>query len=298
MHTYKPTLAIGMPAHNEERVIARALRQLFAQTANNYELAQVLVYSDGSTDSTVQIVKEDFPQVEVHDFKENEGKQRRLNQMLDTITTDIFVLVDADMKFHHNSVLDEMVSKFEGKHTGVVCAYLRAAKPKTIFGRVAYFGYKVWDRARTSLGERGIRYYSEGGLIAFSQEFSQVFRLPEDGSIGDDSYCFYFAIKNGFDVVVSKKAEVHFDIADNYADYVRQMRRFLADHQAIRDSFGWELINRYEVITPSLLIRSYLLEAVRSPFAAAAYICLQLSVKLHMPFYKGRAGWRHIRRVG
>ncbi|MBO8852354.1 glycosyltransferase family 2 protein, partial [Staphylococcus aureus] len=82
------------PTYNEEENIRECLRTIFDQSINNYE---VIVVDDGSTDKTVDIIKE-FKNVKV--FSENhKGAGAARNLGAKKANGDIFVFVDADMSF-------------------------------------------------------------------------------------------------------------------------------------------------------------------------------------------------------
>jgi len=53
----KKTLAIGIPAHNEEANIGFLIKALLEQESRLYVLTEIIVASDASTDKTVELVK-------------------------------------------------------------------------------------------------------------------------------------------------------------------------------------------------------------------------------------------------
>lgn len=76
----KLRLAIIIPAYNEERRLPRTLTRLreAAQRPDfPWELAKVIVVNDGSKDATSRLVLEEkalFPELELVEFRENQGK--------------------------------------------------------------------------------------------------------------------------------------------------------------------------------------------------------------------------------
>jgi len=59
----KPLVSIHVPVYNEEKRIRKALCSIVSQTYKNIE---VLVFDNGSTDKTVDIVKNEFPDFKVY----------------------------------------------------------------------------------------------------------------------------------------------------------------------------------------------------------------------------------------
>ncbi len=293
----KPSLTVAIPAYNEEKNIVRLLSALVNQTAKNYKLDSISVYSDGSSDNTVALVKTNFPNVFVYNFRKNLGKNRRVNQMMKNNKSDILVQVDADIEILDNRVLDRLVCAFDDNpRIGLVCAYHKALEPRTLFGRLSYFGFLVWDEARSRLGEKGIRYYCEGGMRAFSRSFTKVFRLPLDRHVGEDSYSFYFAVANGFVVVAAEKAVVYIKLADNVHDYVHQMKRFLKDPQMVRETFDKNLEAKYEIMSSGIKFKALLNQLAKDPISGVGYFILQSATKLMAINYSPEKKWQPIER--
>ncbi len=96
-----PGCTILIPAHNEDKVIARTLDAMLAQ---NYpaDRMKVLVINDGSTDLTQQIVEgyaRRDERVEIFTVPPGEGgrgKSRALNLALQHVRTEVVAIYDAD----------------------------------------------------------------------------------------------------------------------------------------------------------------------------------------------------------
>lgn len=292
----KLTISVGIPAYNEERTIGRALDSLLSQNKKLYTLQSIRVFSDGSSDNTGGIANKYHKKVEVKNFRKNLGKLARVNQLLKENTADVLVLMDADIIIESRSTLDNLIKPFLHSNPGVVFANHKAKSPSSFVGKISYFGYSVWDRAKTKLGSKGIRYYAEGGMVAFSKDFAEVYRLPTTLSTGDDSYLFYKAISLGYVVKVAKSACVYLDLAEGLNDYIRQMKRFLKDSHIIEHQFDEELINKYETMTTILKTKILCKEIVKKPFIGLSYVILQGYTKFLVPFANDANGWKPIER--
>ncbi len=293
----KPSVTIVIPAYNEEKSIYKVLKSLTSQKDSNYYLSDIIVYSDGSTDETVSIIKRNFPRVIVYDYKNNLGKNKRINQIMKRNKSDIVVQVDDDIIVKSNQVVTSLINPIiKNDKVGISCAYHVALPQTTLAGKVAYFGFRFWDKARMMIGRQAIRYYCEGGMRAFSKSFCQVFRLPEDRAVSEDTYSFYFAVQNGYRVEVAKKAKVYMDIPHSFFDYIRQMKRFFTATDNLENKFDTDLINKYEVIKGTLKIKAFLYEFAKTPILGAMYALLQVTIKLQMPFYKSEVKWTPIAR--
>ena len=103
-------LSVIIPAYNEEKRITKTLlsvEEYLKRQPYNYE---ILVVSDGSTDSTIEVVsrlKEQISSLRIIDNKKNHGKGFVVRQGMLAAGGDIRLFMDAD-----NSTNIDQVSKF------------------------------------------------------------------------------------------------------------------------------------------------------------------------------------------
>lgn len=94
----QPLVTIGLPVYNGARTVADAIRSVLAQTYQRWEL---IVINDGSTDSTIEIVKQfNDPRIIVHDSSDNLGLPARLNQIAEFARGEFVARLDADDLLH------------------------------------------------------------------------------------------------------------------------------------------------------------------------------------------------------
>src|SRR2546430_14198585 len=97
--SYKPNVAVLIPAYNEEKVIERTVR---AALNSDYRNLRVIVIDDGSKDRTLQVARDAFAAEEAYGkviilTKANSGKADALNYGIEHIgDAEIFVGIDAD----------------------------------------------------------------------------------------------------------------------------------------------------------------------------------------------------------
>jgi cellulose synthase/poly-beta-1,6-N-acetylglucosamine synthase-like glycosyltransferase/peptidoglycan/xylan/chitin deacetylase (PgdA/CDA1 family) len=95
---YKPSVAVLIPAYNEEKVIVRTVQSVLDSDCPNL---RAIVIDDGSKDQTLEVTRAAF-QKEIAEgrvrvlTKPNSGKAAALNFALDHVTEEIFVGIDAD----------------------------------------------------------------------------------------------------------------------------------------------------------------------------------------------------------
>ncbi|HTW31999.1 MAG TPA: glycosyltransferase [Candidatus Sulfotelmatobacter sp.] len=97
--SYRPKVAVLIPAYNEEKVIVRTVR---AALNSNYPNLRVVVIDDGSRDRTLEVAHESFAREEASGrvlilTKPNSGKADTLNYGIEHIgDAELFVGIDAD----------------------------------------------------------------------------------------------------------------------------------------------------------------------------------------------------------
>jgi glycosyltransferase domain-containing protein len=92
----KPLVSIGMPVHNEERFVRRALNSLLAQ---NYENSELIISDNASTDRTADICKEYTQQdtrVRYYRSDTNTGADSNFRRVLELARGKYFMWAAAD----------------------------------------------------------------------------------------------------------------------------------------------------------------------------------------------------------
>ncbi|MCX6138406.1 MAG: glycosyltransferase [Ignavibacteriales bacterium] len=96
-----PTCSILIPAHDEDKVIARTIEAML-NLRYPKERLRIVVINDGSTDGTKEIIEHYAAQdsrVELYDVPKGEGgkgKSRALNLGIKRVTSDVIAIYDAD----------------------------------------------------------------------------------------------------------------------------------------------------------------------------------------------------------
>jgi cellulose synthase/poly-beta-1,6-N-acetylglucosamine synthase-like glycosyltransferase/peptidoglycan/xylan/chitin deacetylase (PgdA/CDA1 family)/spore germination protein YaaH len=117
--SYSPTVAVIVPAYNEEKVILQTITSLLASDhPPNFE---IVVVDDGSKDETYNRVKEAFsdePRVRLFN-KANGGKPAALNFGVTHTDAEIVIALDADTIFARDTI-SKLVRHFADPQIGAV----------------------------------------------------------------------------------------------------------------------------------------------------------------------------------
>jgi cellulose synthase/poly-beta-1,6-N-acetylglucosamine synthase-like glycosyltransferase/spore germination protein YaaH/peptidoglycan/xylan/chitin deacetylase (PgdA/CDA1 family) len=117
-NNFKPTVAVIVPAYNEEKVVVQTIASLLASDLPDFE---IVVVDDGSTDSTVETVRAAFgdePRVRLF-AKPNGGKPEALNFGVRHTNAEIVVALDADTVFAKDTIR-KMARHFADEKVGAV----------------------------------------------------------------------------------------------------------------------------------------------------------------------------------
>jgi len=115
-------ITVGICAYNEEWVIERSIRSIYAQKLSGVVVKEAIVVSSGSTDGTDRIVEAlsgEFPNLRLIRQEKREGKNSAINCYLDNKTCQIVVMLNADNVFGTEDSLQKLVEPFRDEHVGI-----------------------------------------------------------------------------------------------------------------------------------------------------------------------------------
>jgi cellulose synthase/poly-beta-1,6-N-acetylglucosamine synthase-like glycosyltransferase/spore germination protein YaaH/peptidoglycan/xylan/chitin deacetylase (PgdA/CDA1 family) len=101
--SFRPRVSVLIPAYNEEETIVETVR---AALNSDYPLQEVIVVDDGSTDQTIERLREAFhydPRLQVH-RQPNRGKPAALDLALSKATGQIIITIDADTSIDPDAI--------------------------------------------------------------------------------------------------------------------------------------------------------------------------------------------------
>jgi cellulose synthase/poly-beta-1,6-N-acetylglucosamine synthase-like glycosyltransferase/spore germination protein YaaH/peptidoglycan/xylan/chitin deacetylase (PgdA/CDA1 family) len=131
---FQPSVAVVVPAFNEEKVIVQTVTSLLASDHPTH--FEIVVVDDGSTDRTVERVREAFaaePRVQLL-TKGNGGKAVALNYGVAHTTADIVVALDADTVFARDTI-SKLVRHFCDPAIGAVAGNARVGNRVNLLTR-------------------------------------------------------------------------------------------------------------------------------------------------------------------
>lgn len=303
----EPLVAFVIPAHNEERIIEKKIRNTLRLDYPKDKL-QIVVASDGSTDGTNEIVARYCDQgVRLFEQKDRSGKTALLNRVIPDIEGEIVVLSDASGMANRDAV-KEMVKNFSDPEVGCVCAEYRISereKSDVDTFEQRYLSFEtVLKKSECLLGT------TLGGHGAFYAIRKELFEPLREEMINDDFLIPSHVTLKGFRTVYEEKAVLHDEITTSISDEFRRRVRISVGNwqqcyllrKLLRSGMyavAWGFVSHkvLRMFTPFLLIYigimsvfydTLLYNSVQFAFALLALLAL-CGIMLHQR--KGRMGF-------
>ncbi len=121
MDSSSVTFALLIATKNRCAQLCITLESLLPLMSN--PAVRVVVYDDGSTDGTAQVIQEQFPSVELWRNEKSKGYLYCRNQLLNTIDADYLISLDDDAHFLTENALELIHQTFESQPMAGVLAF-------------------------------------------------------------------------------------------------------------------------------------------------------------------------------
>jgi cellulose synthase/poly-beta-1,6-N-acetylglucosamine synthase-like glycosyltransferase len=193
--------AICVCAYNEERVIDKKIQNLLALRADEPDL-EILVYVDGASDRTAQILRGYEAEIDLHVSPERHGKTFGMNLLAARARADLLIFTDA------NVLMDEECVRvfrryFADPEIGCVCGNLVYTNPGESATASTGSAYWRFEEAVKKLEmESGSVVGADGSLFAIRR----LLHRPPPAHIIDDLYVSLTILCSGHRVVQANDA--------------------------------------------------------------------------------------------
>ena len=271
VEAYKPTVAILIPAYNEEKVIERTVR---AALNSDYPGLHVIVIDDGSTDNTLEVARRAFAREEASGrvrilTKPNSGKADALNFGLEHLRDEeFFVGIDADTVIARNAI-SRMIPHFLNPKVAAVAGNAKVGNRVNLWTRWQALEYITSQNfERRALNVLGAVSVVPGAIGAW-----RVAAVREAGgyhtdTVAEDADLTMALLRNGYRVEYEDLALAYTEAPINANGLMRQRFRWsfgilqsVWKHRGVfarKGTLGW-------VALPNIVIFQILLPLV-SPF--------------------------------
>jgi cellulose synthase/poly-beta-1,6-N-acetylglucosamine synthase-like glycosyltransferase len=246
-----PSVSIVIAAHNEAAALPEKLRNL-AEVDYPPELLEVVVVSDGSTDSTLEILHESsLPRLHVRALGARQGKAVALNAGVEAARGEIVVFTDARQRLAPQAIR-ELVRNFADPSVGCVSGELVLAEEETsgeglgLYWRMEKKIRELESAGGSVVGATGSCYAARRDLLA---------PLPV-GTLLDDVYLPLWIARQGGRVIFEPRARAFDRLADRRWEFRRKVRTLVGNCQLLRLA-PWSMTRsnplRFEFVSHKLM---------------------------------------------
>ena len=268
----KPTVTIGIPAYNEEANIKNLLEALLSQKQESFELLEIIVVSDGSSDDTVKEAQSVHSEIiSIINRQERKGKTESQNEILKIFKGDILVLLDADIIPKNEMFLSNMIKPFlTNGNIGVVSNMGTPLPAQTFFEKIINFSTMMKREMAEAYNNGDNIYMCHGHSLAFPREFAKKIKWPN--SAGEDAYSYLFCKKEGYDFYYQSLAEINYRSPQNLNDHLKQSARFVDSRKEMEKYFDKNFVKSNYHIPFYLSVRVFIKYFFKNPILFALYL--------------------------
>ncbi len=276
--TTKPTVTIGIPAYNEAANIGALLTELLKQREQDYTLEKIIVCSDGSSDATCAIVREFVdPRILLLDNSDRKGKAARQNQMIEHCSSDIFILLDADILFYYSLFINDLIQPLLTDSANFVSGKIMPMVGKGIIERALQVSMDIKSYIYEHFNN-GINVYTcYGPARAFNRKAYSVLHFEQ--VVAEDAYSYFYCITRGMRFAFVPQAQYFVKLPDTTVDHQKQSVRFMKSIAELEMLFGKDFVRKEYAIPFYLYIFGILKSIATSPFYAFVYALLNVQTK-------------------
>jgi len=281
---YRPIpVTLGICAYNEAANIERAVRSVFEQILNGFDLREVIVISSGSTDGTDDIVKKlmkEFCGLKLIRQEKREGKNSAINCFLDNKSTELVAILNADTVFFNERCFQRLLEPFKEDDTGIVGGHpIPMNDKKTVAG---FASHMIWTmHHHVSLVQPKI-----GEIIAFRDIGTRLSVVTS----GDEDTLKMELEKKGYKSIYAPEAKVYNRGPETIRDFVKQRTRVNIGERSLKMEHGFEVPTwDMKMLYPAFInaIKDMGFSPIKLSIATGAEIYSRVKAYLHVKFGKG-----------
>jgi poly-beta-1,6-N-acetyl-D-glucosamine synthase len=181
------SIAIVIPAHNEELVIKATLESVFENKYNNFK---VYIADDGSTDNTKQEVSKYILANPTHKleyvYNVNSGKAEALNNIIrNYVKEDLVMCLDADCLLTEKAI-ERAVIYFDNPEVVSMISNVKIIPGKSIVNFVQRMEYSFGFFFKKGLSVANIEYIVGGAGSVFTREILKEVNYYDSDTITED----------------------------------------------------------------------------------------------------------------
>lgn len=319
----RPYVSIAIPAHNEEKCIAKTMRSVAALEYPKNKL-EIIVINDASTDKTKEIAERakrelNNPNIKIINRKISTGtKAPGMNEALKEARGQYFGCVDADSVVRADA-LKKMLHHFRNPNVGAVISAIQVNDPKNVYEKVQRLEYILGILTRKLMSTIDSLVMTPGVLSLYRTDLLKKVGGFDDKNITEDFEIALRLKEAGYLTELEVGAHTYTNVPNDFRSLWRQrirwFRGFVANNLKYRKmlfnkrytSFGlfqmpfnilsvfvlilsvsiilWGTLSQlYEFILRSIMIKGYFWSSITS-FTSPKDFLLGTDYNIMVPIY-------------
>jgi len=217
-----PSVSIVIPAYNEETSIKDAIKSLLNldYPKDRYE---IIVVDDGSTDKTIDIVKE-FKHVKLITQK-NSGKASALNTALRNCNSELFVCLDADSRVEARALL-ETIGHLSDKKVAAAISAIKIDEPKSFIEKLQWHEYLMSSFLRRLMSRANMLNMTHGVFSVYRREILLKVGGFDENNLTEDYEIAMRLFKHGYTIKMDNGSVGYTKAPKNFKNLTKQRERW------------------------------------------------------------------------
>jgi cellulose synthase/poly-beta-1,6-N-acetylglucosamine synthase-like glycosyltransferase len=224
---YSPSVAVVVPAYNEEKVVVQTIASLLA--CDHPEDFEIIVVDDGSTDATYRRTCDTFindPRVRVF-TKPNGGKPAALNFGVSRTQAEVVVALDADTVFTRDTIA-KLARHFADPRVGAVAGNAKVGNRINILTRWQALEYITSQNLdRRAFDVLNCITVVPGAVGAWRRKLVERAGGFSDSTLAEDADLTMAIRKQGYSIVYEEEAVALTEAPDTVRGFIRQRYRWM-----------------------------------------------------------------------
>lgn len=289
------TVTVIIPARNEAHNLPELLSDICTQQlGRGVKMEKILVYSDGSTDTTVNVVKsmaKTDSRIAIRSFYSSKGKAARLNQAFSNAKTDAVIVLDADIQLPHSKTLQRLLLPIRTKGADLTSATVAALDTNTWVEKMLALSMTAKQRAYAQWKQGNNLYTCHGRVRAFSGALYSNIQFQH--SYNEDSFSYLYCQTHGYSYQFVPETTITYRLPKTLHDHILQSERFFVSTDLLHRSFPESVVQQELALPKKLLFAELIRAAVQQPILMTAYVLVTLYTAIHARLsHDMRANWQ------
>ena len=221
------SIAVLVPAYNEEKTVAKTVHSLLSSTLA--DRLDIIVIDDGSTDRTAEVVRTDFAEEERVRLleKANGGKASALNFGLDHTNAEIIVAIDGDTVLMPDAI-EQLIQHFNDPSIGAVAGNVIVGNPRGLMARFQSLEYITSQ----NLDRRAFQLMNAIGVVPGAIGAWRHAAILQAGgykndTLAEDAELTLALLRNDWRIITEPAAQALTEVPETLAGFMKQRYRWM-----------------------------------------------------------------------